>query len=90
MQSLCGIAHYDYNLAGEYGYEEAFEVMIERSVRVSSQNQPGVKGLRTGYSGRRANFLTVDVQNGIAIGLVVCYGDMRKAAQVLCRCNKPS
>ena len=27
MQSLCGIAHYDYNLAGAYGYEQAFAVM---------------------------------------------------------------
>jgi len=27
MQTLCGIAHYDFNLAGEYGYEQAFTVM---------------------------------------------------------------
>ncbi len=27
MQSLCGIAHYDYNAAGAYGYEQAFDVM---------------------------------------------------------------
>ncbi len=27
MQSLCGIAHYDYNQAGMYGYEQAFAVM---------------------------------------------------------------
>lgn len=27
MQSLCGIAHYDYNAAGAYGYEQVFEVM---------------------------------------------------------------
>ncbi len=27
MQSLCGIAHYDYNQDGMYGYEDAFEVM---------------------------------------------------------------
>ncbi len=27
MQSLCGIAHYDYNLPGAYSYEQAFEVM---------------------------------------------------------------
>jgi serine/threonine-protein kinase HipA len=27
MQSLCGIAHYDYNLPGAYGYEQAFAVM---------------------------------------------------------------
>lgn len=27
MQSLCGIAHYDFNMAGAYGYEQAFMVM---------------------------------------------------------------
>ncbi len=27
MQSLCGIAHYDYNQPGAYGYEQAFAVM---------------------------------------------------------------
>lgn len=27
MQSLCGIAHYDFNLAGAYSYERAFAVM---------------------------------------------------------------
>lgn len=27
LQSLCGLAHYDFNLAGAYGYEQAFEVM---------------------------------------------------------------
>jgi len=27
MQTLCGIAHYDFNNAGEYGYEQAFTVM---------------------------------------------------------------
>ncbi|MDT8367188.1 MAG: type II toxin-antitoxin system HipA family toxin [bacterium] len=27
MQSLCGIAHFDYNAAGQYGYEQAFMVM---------------------------------------------------------------
>ena len=27
LQSLCGIAHFDYNAAGEYGYEQAFQVM---------------------------------------------------------------
>ncbi len=27
MQSLCGIAHYDYNAPGAYSYEQAFEVM---------------------------------------------------------------
>lgn len=33
MQSLCGIAHYDFNLAGEYSYEQAFSVM--RKLRMS-------------------------------------------------------
>lgn len=33
MQSLCGIAHYDFNLAGAYGYEQAFQVM--RRLRLS-------------------------------------------------------
>jgi serine/threonine-protein kinase HipA len=27
MQSLCGIAHYDFNMAGMYSYEQAFAVM---------------------------------------------------------------
>jgi len=27
MQSLCGIAHYDFNVPGAYGYEQAFGVM---------------------------------------------------------------
>ncbi|MFQ5634789.1 MAG: type II toxin-antitoxin system HipA family toxin [Gammaproteobacteria bacterium] len=27
MQTLCGIAHYDFNQAGAYGYEQAFTVM---------------------------------------------------------------
>ena len=27
MQTLCGLAHYDYNLAGAHGYEQAFAVM---------------------------------------------------------------
>lgn len=33
MQSLCGIAHYDFNLAGAYSYEQAFAVM--RKLRLS-------------------------------------------------------
>ena len=33
MQSLCGIAHYDFNMAGAYAYEQAFEVM--RKLRLS-------------------------------------------------------
>jgi len=27
MQSLCGMAHYDFNMAGAYGYEQAFATM---------------------------------------------------------------
>jgi serine/threonine-protein kinase HipA len=27
MQSLCAIAHYDFNMAGSYGYEQAFSVI---------------------------------------------------------------
>lgn len=33
MQSLCGMAHYDFNMAGAYGYEQVFEVM--RKLRLS-------------------------------------------------------
>ena len=33
MQSLCGLAHYDFNMAGAYGYEQAFTVM--RTLRLS-------------------------------------------------------
>lgn len=33
MQTLCGIAHYDYNMAGAYSYEQAFTVM--RRLRLS-------------------------------------------------------
>jgi len=33
MQSLCGIAHYDFNMAGAYSYEQAFAVM--RTLRLS-------------------------------------------------------
>lgn len=33
MQSLCGVAHYDFNMAGAYSYEQAFEVM--RKLRLS-------------------------------------------------------
>ncbi|MDA8421020.1 MAG: type II toxin-antitoxin system HipA family toxin [Pseudomonadota bacterium] len=33
LQSLCGIAHFDFNLAGAYSYEEAFSVM--RRLRLS-------------------------------------------------------
>ncbi|GMR05570.1 MAG: type II toxin-antitoxin system HipA family toxin [Gammaproteobacteria bacterium] len=33
MQTLCGIAHYDFNMAGAYSYEQAFAVM--RKLRMS-------------------------------------------------------
>ena len=33
MQSLCGIAHYDFNFAGAYSYEQVFTVM--RKLRLS-------------------------------------------------------
>lgn len=33
MQSLCGIAHYDFNRAGAYSYEQAFAIM--RQLRLS-------------------------------------------------------
>lgn len=33
MQTLCGIAHYDFNMAGAYSYEQAFMVM--RKLRLS-------------------------------------------------------
>lgn len=33
MQSLCGVAHFDYNMAGAYSYEQAFAVM--RKLRLS-------------------------------------------------------
>ncbi len=33
MQSLCGLAHYDFNASGTYGYEQAFAIM--RRLRLS-------------------------------------------------------
>ncbi len=33
LQSLCGMAHYDFNMAGAYSYEQAFEIM--RQLRLS-------------------------------------------------------
>lgn len=36
MQSLCGIAHYDFNMAGAYSYEQAFQVM--RKLRISKSD----------------------------------------------------
>lgn len=37
MQSLCAIAHYDFNLAGAYGYEQA--LMTMRSLKLSKREQ---------------------------------------------------
>ncbi len=37
LQSLCAIAHYDFNLAGAYSYEQA--LMIMRTLRLSKQAQ---------------------------------------------------
>jgi serine/threonine-protein kinase HipA len=39
MQSLCGIAHYDYNMAGAYSYEQAFAVMREMRLPKSAALQ---------------------------------------------------
>ena len=33
--TLCGVAHYDYNLPGAYGYEQAFQVM--RQLKLSKK-----------------------------------------------------
>ncbi len=33
MQTLCGLAHFDFNMAGAYGYEQVFEIM--RRLRLS-------------------------------------------------------
>lgn len=37
LQSLCAIAHYDFNMAGAYGYEQA--LMIMRKMRISKREQ---------------------------------------------------
>lgn len=36
LQSLCGIAHYDFNMAGAFSYEQAFQVM--RKLRLSKSD----------------------------------------------------
>ncbi|MDF3055185.1 MAG: toxin HipA [Gammaproteobacteria bacterium] len=36
MQSLCGLAHYDFNQAGAYSYEQAFSIM--RKMRLSRRD----------------------------------------------------
>ena len=37
LQSLCAIAHYDFNMAGAYGYEQA--LMIMRKMKLSKKEQ---------------------------------------------------
>ena len=37
LQSLCAIAHYDFNMAGAYGYEQA--IMIMRKIKLSKKEQ---------------------------------------------------
>jgi serine/threonine-protein kinase HipA len=37
LQSLCAIAHYDFNMAGAYGYEQA--LMIMRKIKLSKKEQ---------------------------------------------------
>ena len=37
LQSLCAIAHYDFNMAGAYGYEQA--LMIMRKIKLSKKQQ---------------------------------------------------
>lgn len=39
MQTLCGIAHYDFNLAGAYSYEQAFAIMREMRLPKSAALQ---------------------------------------------------
>ena len=39
MQSLCGIAHFDFNLAGAYSYEQAFSIMREMRLPKSAALQ---------------------------------------------------
>jgi len=39
MQSLCAIAHYDYNQPGAYGYEQAFRVMRQLNLSMAEIEQ---------------------------------------------------
>ncbi|MDT8438612.1 MAG: type II toxin-antitoxin system HipA family toxin [Wenzhouxiangellaceae bacterium] len=39
MQSLCAIAHYDYNKPGAYGYEQAFRVMRQLKLSMAEIEQ---------------------------------------------------
>jgi serine/threonine-protein kinase HipA len=36
MQSLCGLAHYDFNQAGAYGYEQAFHIIRKLNLPTST------------------------------------------------------
>ncbi|WIO73290.1 type II toxin-antitoxin system HipA family toxin [Porticoccaceae bacterium LTM1] len=40
MQTLCGVAHFDFNMPGAYGYEQAFTVMRQlRLSRIEAEQQ---------------------------------------------------
>jgi serine/threonine-protein kinase HipA len=39
MQSLCGLAHYDFNQAGAYGYEQAFQVIRRLGLPMAAVEQ---------------------------------------------------
>jgi len=39
MQSLCGIAHYDFNIAGQYGYEQAFSIIQKLNLGYDTLDQ---------------------------------------------------
>ncbi|RPI19116.1 MAG: type II toxin-antitoxin system HipA family toxin [Ignavibacteriae bacterium] len=39
MQSLCSIAHFDFNLAGAYSYEQAFQIMRKLKLQYSDHEQ---------------------------------------------------
>lgn len=39
MQTLCGLAHFDYNLPGSYAYEQVFQIMREMRLPYSDMEQ---------------------------------------------------
>jgi serine/threonine-protein kinase HipA len=39
MQTLCGLAHFDYNLPGNYSYEQAFQIIREMRLPYSDREQ---------------------------------------------------
>lgn len=39
MQTLCGIAHFDFNKSGSYGYEQAFAVMLKLRLDINQITQ---------------------------------------------------